>query len=73
MTTRFYSLQEHASAKSAWENSCYYEMDFTISDDSSVYEAVQKFAAYDVGCLVTMDATGKFIRVVYLIVTYLVW
>eukprot|EP00979_Chaetoceros_neogracilis_P016905 scaffold10163_cov270-Chaetoceros_neogracile.AAC.13 len=58
MTTRFYSLQEHASAKSAWENSCYYEMDFTISDDSSVYEAVQKFAAYDVGCLVTMDATG---------------
>jgi hypothetical protein len=60
MGTRFYSLEEHASAKSAWEKSCYFEMDFTIPETSSVYEAVQKFAAYDVGCLVTTDAAGKF-------------
>lgn len=34
-------------------------MDFTIPEDSTVYEAVQKFAAYDIGCLVTTDASGK--------------
>jgi len=60
MGTRNYSLLEHASAKSAWEKSCYFEMDFTVPESSTVYEAVQKFAAYDVGCLVTTDEAGKF-------------
>ena len=53
------ALEEISSAKSAWEKSCYFEMDFTISEDAAVYEAVQKFAAYDVGCLVTTCANGK--------------
>ena len=53
------TLEESPSAKNAWEKSCYFEMDFTISDDAPVYEAVQKFAAYDVGCLVTTDSSGK--------------
>lgn len=57
--SRFYTLEEHPSAKSAWEKSCYFEMDFTIPEDATVYEAVQKFAAYDIGCLVTTDASGK--------------
>lgn len=56
---RFYSLEEHPSAKSAWQKSCYFEMDFTIPEDATVYEAVQKFAAYDIGCLVTTDASGE--------------
>jgi predicted transcriptional regulator len=54
------TLEESQTAKSAWKKSCYFEMDFTISEDASVYEAVQKFAAYDVGCLVTTDSAGKF-------------
>ena len=53
------ALEDFPSAKSAWEKSCYFEMDFTIPEDASVYEAVQKFAAYDVGCLVTMNTEGK--------------
>eukprot|EP00558_Chaetoceros_sp_UNC1202_P004458 CAMPEP_0197232578 /NCGR_PEP_ID=MMETSP1429-20130617/839_1 /TAXON_ID=49237 /ORGANISM="Chaetoceros sp., Strain UNC1202" /LENGTH=162 /DNA_ID=CAMNT_0042690649 /DNA_START=114 /DNA_END=602 /DNA_ORIENTATION=+ len=53
------ALEESASAKSAWEKSCYFEMDFTISEDAPVYEVVQKFAAYDVGCLVTTCANGE--------------
>lgn len=44
MGTRFYSLEDSPSAKSAWEKSCYFEMDFTIPEDASVFEAVQKFA-----------------------------
>jgi len=53
------TLEESPSAKSAWEKSCYFEMDFTIPEESTVYEAVQKFAAYDVGCLVTTNPHGK--------------
>jgi len=53
------SLEESPTAKVAWEKSCYFEMDFTVSDDATVYEAVQKFAAYDVGCLITTDASGN--------------
>mmetsp|Transcript_55 Transcript_55/g.70 ORF Transcript_55/g.70 Transcript_55/m.70 type:complete len:196 (+) Transcript_55:356-943(+) len=52
------TLEESPSAKSAWEKSCYFEMDFTIPEESTVYEAVQKFAAYDVGCLVTTNPHG---------------
>jgi predicted transcriptional regulator len=53
------ALEDFQSAKTAWEKSCYFEMDFTISEDAAVYEAIQKFAAYDVGCLVTTDENGK--------------
>jgi hypothetical protein len=58
--SRFMSaLEDFPIAKTAWEQSCYFEMDFTIPEDVPVYEAIQKFAAYDVGCLVTLDAEGK--------------
>ncbi len=53
------TLEESVNARSAWEKSCYYEMDFTIPDDALVFEAVQKFAAYDIGCLVTTNDKGK--------------
>lgn len=59
ITPRFMTtIEESTSARSAWEKSCYYEMDFRISEDATVYEAVQRFAAYDIGCLVTTDASG---------------
>ena len=34
------------------------DIDYTINENDTVYEAVQKFAAYNVGCLVTVDADG---------------
>jgi hypothetical protein len=52
------TLIDSPTANSAWEKSCYFEMDFSISEESTVYEAVQRFAAYDVGCLVTHDTEG---------------
>ena len=36
-------------ANYAWLKSCYSGIDYTISDDATVYEAVEKFAAYGVG------------------------
>lgn len=36
----------------------YSEIDFTIKEDQPVYEAVQKFAGFNIGCLVTVDAAG---------------
>jgi hypothetical protein len=52
------TLSEIDNAGATFKKSCYFEMDFTISEDASVYEAVQKFAAFDIGALVTVDANG---------------
>ena len=43
------SVKEGLTATDAWTKSCYSEIDYTISDDASVYDAVQKFAAYNIG------------------------
>ena len=48
-----------ASASSAWEKSCYKNMEYTISDSMTVFDAVQRFSAYNVGALVTVDDKGK--------------
>ena len=52
-------VSQHASASTAWEKSCYNKIDYTIEDNLSVYEAVQRFSAYNVGALVTTDEAGK--------------
>lgn len=43
----------------ALEKSCYLKIDFTISQDATVYEAVQRFAAYNIGALAVTNADGK--------------
>jgi hypothetical protein len=43
------SVKEGLTATDAWTKSCYSEIDYTVNDDASVYEAVQKFAAYNIG------------------------
>jgi hypothetical protein len=58
--SRFQStVVECATANDALKYSGYSEIDFTISEDSTVYDAVQKFAAFNIGCLVTIDSAGK--------------
>ena len=37
-------------------------MDYTISEDATVLDAVQKFAAYNIGCLVTTDSNGTYTK-----------
>lgn len=53
------TVKEGLTATDAWNKSCYSGIDYTVKDDLPVFEAVQKFAAYNVGCLVTVDADGK--------------
>jgi hypothetical protein len=49
------------TANDAAKVSGYAEIDYIIAEDSPVLEAVQKFAAYNIGCLVTTDAAGRFL------------
>lgn len=54
------TVREAATVDDALRFSGYSEIDFTISEDAVIYEAVQKFAAFNIGCLVTVDAAGAF-------------
>ena len=47
-----------ATAKDAAALGCYNTADFCIDETSSVYDAVQRFCAYNIGCLVTTDTQG---------------
>lgn len=57
----FTTLEESVTADDAWKKSCYVEIDYTIPDEATVYDAVQRFAAYNIGCLITVDGTGRFL------------
>ena len=52
------SVKEAATADDALRFSGYSAIDFTIPEDAPVYDAVQKFAAFNIGCLVTVDTAG---------------
>lgn len=56
----FGTAEKRGSVMDAWKKSCYFEMDYTISENASVYEAVEKFAGYDVGALIAVDTEGEF-------------
>ena len=52
------TVKEGLTATDAWNKSCYSEIDYTVNENDPVYEAVQKFAAYNIGCLVTVNDEG---------------
>lgn len=58
------TLNELATADDAWRKSCFSGLDFSINDEASVYDAVQKLAGFNVGCLVTVDDEGTLTGVV---------
>jgi len=58
------TVEDAVTADDAWKKSCYVEMDFTVNDESTVYDVVQRFAAFNVGCLVTVDNDGNITGVV---------
>jgi hypothetical protein len=45
------AIDGRSSARSALKKSCYFRIDFKISEDATVFEAVQRFAAYNIGAL----------------------
>ena len=54
------SVEQELMASDAWKKSCYMEIEYTIDDELSVYDAVQRMSAFDIGCLVTVDSAGMF-------------
>lgn len=59
MAVRSFSGEEVTTAADASALSGYSDIDFVISEDAPVIDAIQKFAAYNIGCLVTTDDSGK--------------
>ena len=52
-------IGERPTAQSAWEKSCYFKIDFKVNENCLVYEAVQRFAAYNIGALAVTNDEGK--------------
>eukprot|EP00815_Leptocylindrus_aporus_P010456 CAMPEP_0116064682 /NCGR_PEP_ID=MMETSP0322-20121206/9269_1 /TAXON_ID=163516 /ORGANISM="Leptocylindrus danicus var. apora, Strain B651" /LENGTH=161 /DNA_ID=CAMNT_0003550765 /DNA_START=213 /DNA_END=698 /DNA_ORIENTATION=+ len=58
------SIKDSPEASSAYQKSCYFEIDFTINDGLPVGEAIKKFSAFDIGALVTVDDSGALTGVI---------
>uniref|UniRef100_A0A6C0F5I8 CBS domain-containing protein n=1 Tax=viral metagenome TaxID=1070528 RepID=A0A6C0F5I8_9ZZZZ len=51
------------SALSVFKNSCYHKIDFKISEDNTVNNAVKRFAAFNIGCLAVTDSKNNLVGV----------
>lgn len=58
--SRSFSSVGHTTAAEAAAMSGYSNIEFRIDEDSMVIEAVQQFAANNIGCLVTVNDAGMF-------------
>eukprot|EP00529_Nitzschia_sp_RCC80_P033946 CAMPEP_0113485818 /NCGR_PEP_ID=MMETSP0014_2-20120614/24679_1 /TAXON_ID=2857 /ORGANISM="Nitzschia sp." /LENGTH=204 /DNA_ID=CAMNT_0000379475 /DNA_START=310 /DNA_END=924 /DNA_ORIENTATION=+ /assembly_acc=CAM_ASM_000159 len=64
MTTVAEAGLAKATAGEAAALSGYAQIDFSINEDAMVIDAVQKFAAFNIGCLVTTNAAGELTGVI---------
>ena len=51
------------SAMSVFEKSCYHKIDFKINEDAPVKEAIQRFNAFNIGCLAVTNTSNKVVGV----------
>lgn len=58
------TVENRSSAKDALKKSCYFKIDFGIDEEATVYEAVQRFAAYNIGALAVTSEDQKVIGIV---------
>jgi len=60
-----YNTVRHSttSALNVFERSCYHNIDFKINEESSVKEAVERFTAFNIGCLAVVDKNSKLVGV----------
>lgn len=54
---RLFSVEKAMTAEDALARSGYKSIDYTINEEATVYDAVHKFAAFNIGCLVTVDGS----------------
>jgi len=60
---KFSTIPSLVSAINVFEKSCYHKIDFKISQDASVQEAVIRFSAFNVGCLAVTNNENKVVGV----------
>jgi CBS domain-containing protein len=48
---------------SVFEKSCYHKIDFKISEEAPVKDAVNRFTAFNIGCLAVTDKNNKVVGV----------
>eukprot|EP00525_Craspedostauros_australis_P010426 CAMPEP_0198134338 /NCGR_PEP_ID=MMETSP1442-20131203/60023_1 /TAXON_ID= /ORGANISM="Craspedostauros australis, Strain CCMP3328" /LENGTH=192 /DNA_ID=CAMNT_0043795481 /DNA_START=944 /DNA_END=1522 /DNA_ORIENTATION=+ len=60
----FTSAEDATTAADASKLSGYHDIDYTINEDATVFDAVQKFAAFNIGCLATTGVDGNLTGVV---------
>jgi CBS domain-containing protein len=51
------------SAMDVFKKSCYHKIDFKINEESYVQEAVNRFTAFNIGCLAVTDVNNKVVGV----------
>jgi len=59
----FSNISRSVSALSVFEKSCYRKVDFRISEENLVKDAVVRFTAFNVGCLAVTDKNNKVVGV----------
>ena len=52
-----------SSAMNVYKKSCYFKIDFKISEDNPVSDAVMRFSAFNIGCLAVTDKENKVVGV----------
>jgi len=57
------NVSRAVSALSVFEKSCYRKVDFRISEDKSVKDAVIRFTAFNLGCLAVTDKNNNVVGV----------
>jgi predicted transcriptional regulator len=56
--------KQFSTALNVFNNSCYHKIDFKINENSDVKEAVNKFSAFNIGCLAVTDNINNVIGVI---------
>ena len=60
---KFSSIVTPVSAMEVFKKSCYHKIDFKINEESPVQEAVNRFTAFNIGCLAVTDSSNKVVGV----------
>jgi predicted transcriptional regulator len=60
---RLSTISRNISALNVFEKSCYHKIDFKISQDANVQEAVIRFSAFNIGCLAVTNGENKVVGV----------
>lgn len=60
---KFSSIVTPVSALDVFKKSCYHKIDFKINENSPVQEAVNRFTAFNIGCLAVTDSNNKVVGV----------